>query len=163
MKKIIILCAALFIALTAANGQDQEYRYHPWDEFKGDTTAFLNANFADQTQFFDGKSIVEVIDILEKEMPVKQIAYLTYPETSTLQVIELIFDERKQWKPFNQFHFYVGNFNKEYTRPETIAILNVKPEQITLLTQKIRKRISRFIFQKRSFESNFSAIKLISR
>lgn len=151
----------LFLALTtSANEQEKIYQYHLLSKFQGDTLAFLDVNFSNQTQFFDGKSILDVINILEKEMPVKAIAYLTYPETSTLQVIELIFDEKKQWTPFNQLHFYVGYFDKEYTELETESILGVKPELIIPLTQKLRQRLSRFIIQKRGLESNFSAIKL---
>lgn len=162
MRKIIFLTVAIWTALTTVYGQDKEYRYHPRAEFQGDTVAFLTANFSNQTHFFNGKSILDVVDVLEQEMPVKKIAYLTYPETSTLQVIDLIFDERKQWKPFNQLHFYVGNFDKEYTEHEIESVLELKPEQITPLTRELRHRLSRIIVRKHNLESNFSVIKLVN-
>lgn len=160
MKKIIFLTVAIWTALTTVYGQDKEYQYHPWSEFQGDTVAFLTANFSNQTHFFNGKSILDVVDVLEQEMPVKKIAYLTYPETSTLQVIDLIFDERKQWKPFNQLHFYVGNFDKEYALDELKTIFKSTPKEIIPLTDSLRQRLGKFIFQEHAPASIFTAAKL---
>lgn len=160
MKKIIFLTVAIWTALTTVYGQDKEYRYHPWAEFQGDTVAFLTANFP-ANKFFSKKSLETVLSILDKEMPVKQVTYLTsYPDGQRLQTIELIFDDRKQWKNFDQLHFFLIYFDKEYALDELKTIFKSNPKEIIPLTDSLRQRLGKFIFQEHAPASIFTAAKL---
>ena len=161
MKKIITFCAAMTMLAHVAQAQSQEYEYHPWKDFKGDTTAFLDANFPTNI-FFKNKTIKSILEILDKEMPVKQIIYfMTYPDGQKLQTIELIFDDRKQWKNFDQLHFFLFYFDKEYNITELQTIFGAGPEQIIPLTKTLRQRLNQFGFQEHAPASIFSASKLI--
>ncbi|WP_281670759.1 hypothetical protein [Rikenella microfusus] len=160
MKKIILSVIVSFVAITTTEAQEQTYRYYPLSEFQGDTLEFLHANFFKQTHCFDGKSVLDVIDILEAELPVKQIFYRNWPDTMLLQNIELIFDDRKQDKIFNQLHFVVMKFSKEYTQQEMETILGIKPEQMIPLTQEVKQKLKQFTFDERFISTHFSDIKL---
>ena len=79
MKRIILFIAISFMVITATKAQvarEQDYRYHSLAECQGDTLEFLLRNFEPQRHFW-GKSVADVIEILDREMPVKQIAYHT--------------------------------------------------------------------------------------
>lgn len=167
MKKIIILCITLVVSF-AAHAQDYKnsHQYHPWNEFKSgstptliDTIRFLNANFSEyhQNKYFEAKSLEKALQILDQEMPVKQIAYTVWEKDSTLQGIELIFDNRMCSKQFDQFHFFSGNFTHRYTISELRSIFKVDPEIPTELTKTLRKKLEQFVFQQNRMTLIFSA------
>lgn len=135
MKKIIILCITLVVSF-AAHAQDYKnsHQYHPWNEFKSgstptliDTIRFLNANFSEyhQNKYFEAKSLEKALQILDQEMPVKQIAYTVWEKDSTLQGIELIFDNRMCSKQFDQFHFFPVTLPIDIQYPNYVPYLKL--------------------------------------
>lgn len=174
MRKIIFLTVAIWTVLTTVYGQDKEYQYHPWSEFKeknspyrffievnGDTTEFLLRNFHYQRTLFAGKSLGTVFEILDKEMSVKKIAYITkYPENNTLNGIDLIFDERTKWNELGQLHFYIFGFDREYSIDELRIIFGNEPNTLIPFNKKLRQRITSFIFDTEPTSLIFSPQKL---
>lgn len=174
MKKLITICAVMFITFTTVYGQDKEYEYHPWSEFKeknspyrffievnGDTTEFLLRNFHYQRTLFAGKSLGTVLKILDKEMSVKKIAYITkYPENNTLNGVDLIFDERTKWNELGQLHFYIFGFDREYAIDELRRIFGNEPNTLIPFSKKLRQQISSFIFDTEPANLIFSPQKL---
>lgn len=167
MKKIILSIAISFMVITTTKAQvaqEQAYRYHPLSEFRGDTLRFLSANFRQSQQFW-GKSVTDVIEILDREMPVKQIQYFTCPEPydSVFQSIELIFDDRKQYVFLNQLHFGIGGFEHEgeyHLTRDVEAILGFGPNRIVALTPELRERLKRLVLVPDGMAANFSSLKV---
>lgn len=170
MKKIIFLTVAIWAALTTVYGQDKEYQYHPWRQFKSasvrntlDTVQFLRANFGGyyQNKHFAEKSLETVFQILDKDLPVKKVVYfMTYPNGNALQGLELIFDNRDQYKEFDQFHCFVSGFNGEYTINDLRTIFEGEPSQVIPLTKKLRQKLAQFIFKNHSATSFISVYTL---
>ncbi|WP_281670761.1 hypothetical protein [Rikenella microfusus] len=161
MKKILLSVIVFFVAITTTEAQEQTYRYHPLDKFQGDTLAYLDTNFS-YPNCFDGQSILDIINILEQDLPVKQISYLcpVPPEgTPILQTFELIFDDRKQTKTFNQLHFWISEFDQEFTSQEMETILGMGAEQMIPLTPEIRQKLSQFILKEHPLSSHFAVVK----
>lgn len=148
MKKLITICAVMFITFTSAYGQDKKYEYHPWRQFKSasvrntlDTVQFLRANFGGyyQNKHFAEKSLETVFQILDKDLPVKKVVYfMTYPNGNALQGIELIFDNRDQYKEFDQFHCFVSGFKGENNLRK---IFEGEPSQVIPLTKNNGKNL----------------------
>ena len=149
MKKIILLLSVFFLSAPALQAQDQPWRYHPLSEFQGDTIRFLETNFC--SKYFWGKSVTDVIEILDREMPVKQIMYITFPEPydGSFQALELIFDDREQYETLNQLHFFLREFKHEgfyHLVSDVEALLGFGPDQIVALTPDLRKRLKYLVF-----------------
>lgn len=168
MKKIILFIAISFMVITATKAQvarEQDYRYHSLAECQGDTLEFLLRNFYPSRHFW-GKSVADVIEILDREMPVKQIAYHTCeePHDSVFQSIELIFDDRKQYVFLNQLHFWAAGFEHEgenHLTRDVEALLGFGPDEIVALTPELRERLKHLIFVYRGMMgTNLSAIKV---
>ena len=145
-----------------AQAQSQEYQYHPWKDFKSaqvrstlDTALFLSANFTGSDQldkYFDGKSLETIFQILDKELPVKQVSYILTPDQ--IPILELIFDKRKQYKLLDQFHFTVNGFEQEGMLDRFRKIIG-EPETVIPLTKKVRQQLGQIDLQKRQWEVLF--------
>lgn len=171
MKKIITLCAVMFTVFLSAYGQEQQYnyQYHLWKKFKSastrstlDTAQFLKANFTGGDllqQHFDGKSLETVFKILDKELPVKQVSYIV--TNDKIPVLELIFDNRKQYKQLDQFHFNIDGFEQEGMLDRFKAIIG-EPETVVPLTKKIRQQLGQIYLQKSQWRVLFISYTLPS-
>ena len=141
------------MVITATKAQvarEQDYRYHSLAECQGDTVKFLLKNFYPAQPFF-GKSVADIIDILDREIPVKQVMYTTHmePNDSVFQTMELIFDDRKQFVVLDQLHFWVTGFEHEgeYLLVRDVeALLGFGPDQSVALTPDLRKRLKYLVF-----------------
>lgn len=113
-----------------------------------------------------GKSVADVIEILDREMPVKQIAYhaCEEPHDSVFQSIELILDDRKQYVFLNQLHFWAAGFEHEgeyHLTRDVESLLGFGPDEIVALTPELRERLKHLIFVYRGMMgTNLSAIKV---
>ena len=166
MKRIILFIAISFMVITATKAQvarEQDYRYHSLAECQGDTLEFLLRNFEPQRHFW-GKSVADVIEILDREMPVKQIAYHTCeePHDSVFQSIELIFDDRKQYVFLNQLHFWAAGFEHEgenHLTRDVESLLGFGPMEIVALTPDLRERLKRLVVVHDTRGANFTAVR----
>lgn len=87
---------ATCLVTLAPQTQTKPWRYCPLSEYRGDTVQFLNDNFREQHTCFWGKSLYDVIEILDRDLPVKRMMYVSYPKSldSLFLQVELIFDDR---------------------------------------------------------------------
>ena len=169
MKKIITLCAVMFTVFLSAYGQEHQYnyQYHPWKKFKSastrstlDTAQFLSANFTGGDllqQHFDGKPLETIFQILDKELPVKQVSYIL--PNDQVPVLELIFDNRKQYKLLDQFHFKVDGFDQKDILTLFRSIIG-EPETVIPLTKKIRQQLGQIKLQRRQWKVLFMSYSL---
>ena len=163
MKKIILLLSVFFLSAPALQAQDQPWRYHPLSEFQGDTVKFLLKNFYPAQPFF-GKSVADIIDILDREIPVKQVMYTAHmePNDSVFQTMELIFDDRKQFVVLDQLHFWVTGFEHEgeYLLVRDVkSLLGFGPREIVALTPDLRERLKRLVVVHDTRGANFTAVR----
>lgn len=151
MKKIILFLSVYFLSAISIQAQEQPWRYHPLSEYRGDTVQFLNDNFREQHTCFWGKSLHDVIEILDCELPVKRMMYVSYPKSldSLFLQVELIFDDRWRYDTLNQLHFEVGGFGLDGERlliRDVAALLGFAPNRMTTLTPDLRERLKRLVF-----------------
>lgn len=142
---------ATCLVTLAPQTQTKPWRYHPLSEYRGDTVQFLNDNFREQHTCFWGKSLYDVIEILDRDLPVKRMMYVSYPKSldSLFLQVELIFDDRWQYDTLNQLHFVVGGFGLEGKSPsirDVEALLGFGPNRMTALAPDLRERLKRLVF-----------------
>ena len=146
MKKILLSVIVSFVAIITAGAQEQTYRYRTLSEFQGDTIGFLNNLPLEDIK---GKSVDNLIKIINRELPVKQLCYsVNTKDTTVFQSLELIFDDRRQIQIADQLHFWVFDFEEEYTANDVKTILGFAPGEIVVMTPALRKRLKQFIFSK---------------
>lgn len=68
MKKILLV---VIMFMTIIQAQAQSFTYHPFKEFRGDTIAFLQKNFQEQSKYFVGKKFEVLLEQYIREMPLK--------------------------------------------------------------------------------------------
>lgn len=74
MKKILLV---VIMFMTIIQAQAQSFTYHPFKEFRGDTIAFLQKNFKEQSNYFVGKKFEVLLEQYIREMPLKNCDILS--------------------------------------------------------------------------------------